>query len=133
MRYLNKFSYEITADRELLSCRTLKLILQPIVENSIYHGIKNMAGKGFIKITAQAEGDKLVICIKDDGVGMDSQALENLLNGPVPEKSSSSSGIGVHNVNERIKLYFGKEYGLRFESSLEKGTTAYIYLPLLYK
>ena len=131
MRYLNKFDYEIAADKDLLSCKTLKLILQPIVENSIYHGIKNKAGKGIIKITVNKEDEKIVIRIFDDGVGMDQERLEKLLNGPVDEKDSSGSGIGVNNVNERIKLYFGNEYGLRFESSIEKGTTAYVYLPHL--
>lgn len=131
MRYLNKFDYEITAPQELLSCKTLKLILQPIVENSIYHGIKNMQGKGSIKINASEENEKLVIKIQDNGIGMDEEMLERLLNEPVGEKSSKGSGIGVHNVNERIKLYFGEQYGLRFESELDKGTTAYVYLPLL--
>ena len=131
MRHLNKFDYEISAPQELLSCKTLKLILQPIVENSIYHGIKNMAGKGTIRITAYQEEEKLVIRLEDNGIGMDAEMLERLLNEPVNEKSSKGSGIGVHNVNERIKLYFGQEYGLRFESELDKGTTAFVYLPLL--
>lgn len=131
MRYLNKFDFEIHCDESLLRYKTLKLILQPLVENSIYHGIKNKAGKGHIRIHAKREKGHLQISIFDDGVGMDAETLENLQNGSISHDHSKGSSIGVRNVDERIKLYFGKEYGTRFESAPGTGTTAYVTLPLL--
>ena len=137
MRYLNKFDYEITAEAGITGYKTLKIILQPLVENSIYHGIKNKTGPGFIKINAweerdgSGEGGRLIITVHDDGIGMDPEICDRILHDPSLKSKSKGSGIGVRNVNERIQLYFGKEYGLRFESAPGEGTTAYITLPVI--
>jgi two-component system sensor histidine kinase YesM len=128
IRYKNKFKYEIEAQEEALKCSTIKLILQPIIENSIYHGIEYMPDQGFIKISVSIKDGKLLYKISDNGLGMDKQTLDSLLSGNV--KSKNGSGVGVKNVHERIQLYYGKEYGLQIESELEVGTTVYIWLPL---
>ncbi len=131
MRYQNKITFNIDVDESLFLYKTLKIILQPLVENSIYHGIKNKDEKGNIDITASIEDGNLVIAVHDDGVGMDDETRQNILKETFVQKHSSGSGIGVRNVNSRIKLYFGDEYGLSFESELGVGTTVYIKLPLL--
>lgn len=131
MRYLNKFDFDISCDEDVLSCKTLKLILQPLVENSIYHGIKNKPGKGRIRIHARQDSGNLLIMIADDGTGIEPQTLEKILSTASPQVSAKGSGIGVRNVDERIKLYFGPQYGIRFESTPGVGTTAWITLPLL--
>lgn len=131
MRYQSKFDFQVEADENVIKYKTLKIILQPLVENSIYHGIKNKEGKGKITIKAEKQSDHLLITVQDDGYGMDKETCEAILKDTYNKVTPGGSGIGVKNVNTRIKLYFGDEYGLSFESSYEKGTTVYIKLPLL--
>lgn len=131
MRYTDKFDYSVSVKPEVLRYKTIKLILQPIVENSIYHGIKNKRGKGNISIHCCINDTKLLITITDDGIGMDSETCTKILSPSYKTDGRLSSGIGVHNVNERIKLYFGNQYGLRYESTISVGTTVYIDLPLI--
>jgi len=129
MRYRDKLDFEIGVDEDILQYKTLKIVLQPLVENSIYHGIKNKIGTGVIKIRGMRVGDKILLQVIDNGVGMSPEKVRNIF-----EKSgeySKGSGVGVKNVNERIKLYYGDEYGLSFESEPEVGTTANIWLPVL--
>ncbi|GGF89149.1 histidine kinase [Paenibacillus albidus] len=125
-RFKNKFRYEITARDEVLQVQTIKLILQPLVENAIYHGIEMMPDEGLISIDARLQGELVVIRISDNGLGMSPERLGMILSG---SKSSSGSGVGVKNVNERIGLYYGREYGLSFESEIEEGTTVTITFP----
>lgn len=129
IRYKNKFKYEIEADEETFQCRTMKLILQPIIENAIYHGIEYMVDQGFIKISVSIVDGKLLYKVRDNGLGMDKQTVENLLS--YEPRNRKGSGVGVKNVHERIQLYYGKEYGLQIKSELEVGTTVYIWLPLM--
>ncbi|GMQ57385.1 sensor histidine kinase [Vallitalea sediminicola] len=131
MRYTDKFDYSVSVKPQLLRYKTIKLILQPIVENSIYHGIKNKRGKGNITINCYCNENKLLITITDDGIGMNSETCTKILSPSYKTDGRLSSGIGVHNVNERIKLYFGNQYGLRYESTISIGTTVYIDLPLI--
>lgn len=129
IRYPHKFDYEISVDPVMEKYRIVKLILQPIVENAIYHGIRNMEGMGKIIITGQQKGDKLVFEVKDNGIGMDEETLCNLFNRNY-YKESRLSGVGIRNVDERIKLYYGAEYGIQIESRLLQGTTVRIYVPI---
>ncbi|GLC31109.1 cache domain-containing sensor histidine kinase [Clostridium omnivorum] len=129
IRYKNKFSFEINADKEALTRKTLKLILQPIIENSIYHGIEYMVDEGLIKINVRTTEDKLIYEISDNGLGMKQEVLENILS--FKSKNTGGSGVGVKNVHERIQLSYGKEYGLAIESELEEGTTVTITIPLI--
>lgn len=129
MRYKNKFQFKIDVQNEALDCRTLKLVLQPIIENSIYHGIEYMVDEGFINITAAIEDGKLMYEVRDNGLGMSREVLDGLLS----QKSGNGkpSGVGIKNVNERIQLYYGKEYGLQIESEEEVGTIVRIWLPAI--
>lgn len=129
MRYGEKFTYEIDVEKEVEKCRIIKLILQPIVENCIYHGIKMKKGTGHIHIRCFRENDLLKIQVQDDGCGMTGEVCDKILSDEVVPENISGSGIGVKNVNERIQLRFGKAYGLKYYSQLGEGTTVVYTLP----
>jgi len=127
MRFQNKFEYTIKAEAEVLSLRTLKLIVQPIVENAIQHGLEEyMVERGFVSINAYIENDALVFKIEDNGAGMPAGQVETILTAP-----AGKSGIGVRNVHERIQLTFGKEYGITIHSVEDEGTQVYLRLPVI--
>jgi two-component system sensor histidine kinase YesM len=125
MRYKDKLDYNIHIPMALRRLMLPKLILQPIVENSIYHGIKPRDEGGCIAICARREGGLLIITVQDNGVGMTPEQAANLF---LP-KQCDSGGIGFLNVHNRIKLIFGEEYGLRYVESKEAGSQVDIYLP----
>ncbi len=129
IRYRDKMDFEIEVDENIMKYKTLKILLQPLVENAIYHGIKNKIGTGLIKIVGREEGENVLLQVIDNGVGMTAEELANILKST--SISQSGSGVGVRNVNERIKLYFGEKYGIEFESKPDEGTTANIRLPVL--
>lgn len=133
MRYADKLSYEIIVEKDVEKCGIIKLILQPIVENCIYHGIKQKKGKGNITIHAFRNGELLKIQVKDDGCGMSMEMCEKILSGEAEMENISGSGIGVRNVNERIKLRFGNAYGLYYTSEIGKGTTVEYTLPYRFE
>lgn len=128
IRYKDKFDFTIDAQPEVMEKNTVKLILQPIIENAIYHGISHIEEKGEIRITAAAEQDKLVFRISDNGYGIKPEDLKDLLEKEA--KSTSGSGVGLKNVNGRIKLRYGDEYGVTIESELDVGTAVIIRIPL---
>ena len=128
VRYKNKFEFEIITQEEVLEYKTLKLILQPIIENSIYHGIEYMVDEGFIRISASITDGKLLYEIYDNGLGIEPEKLKNLLE--YKSKDNAWSGVGVKNVHERIQLSYGTEFGLEIQSEIEEGTTVKIWLPL---
>lgn len=130
--------YEEDSEMEALSCRIPKLTLQPIVENSIYHGLEEKVGKGSLKIRITRMQDHLLITISDDGVGMEEEKVEELnrrmSRAPMEDvqvKHEKQGGIAMVNVNNRIKLLFGEEYGLYFYSTKGIGTDVEITLPVL--
>ncbi|HEX2946873.1 MAG TPA: sensor histidine kinase [Clostridia bacterium] len=127
IRYKNKFQFEIQSQDAVLQCKTIKLILQPIIENAIYHGIEHMVDDGYIKVTAEVSDGKLLLQVSDNGAGIRSEVLENILS--VRPENREGRGVGVKNVHDRIQLYYGKEYGLEFESEVDVGTTVRIRLP----
>jgi two-component system sensor histidine kinase YesM len=130
IRYGDKFDFVIEEmPIFLLQHKTLKIILQPIIENAIYHGIKRMVDKGIIKISGQLIENKICLSVTDNGLGMTIEKVSKIL--LKEEKGESHSGIGVKNVHERIQLYFGREYGLEIISEVDEGTTVKIWLPLL--
>lgn len=130
-RFKNKFIYQIEAQPEVLSLASIKLMLQPLVENAIYHGMEFMDGDGRILVKAALEGERLIFTIEDNGLGMTEEQVEGLLTGKTHASSRRGSGIGVKNVNERIRLYFGEEYGLGIWSEPDEGTTIRICLPAI--
>jgi two-component system sensor histidine kinase YesM len=141
VRYKSKLDYEISFQPELYGLRLLKLLIQPLVENAIYHGIKNKELPGMVRVSGERDGDTMLIRVSDDGVGMTPERLEALGEslaapsdqgpGMLGDASPSSGGVGVHNVQERIRLYFGSQYGLSFESISGVGTTATVRIPVL--
>ena len=128
-RFKNKFTYEIEADKEVLNLASLKLMLQPLVENAIYHGMEFMDGDGEIHVKAWKEEEDLWLEIQDNGLGMTQERVKNLLSEKTHVSSKRGSVIGVKNVNERIRLYFGDDYGLVIESEPDEGTIIKIHLP----
>ena len=129
MRYKNKLDYRIDVDPDIYSYRTLKLLIQPIVENSIYHGLKEKKSGGCIHITGRKDGELLIFEIEDNGIGFSEESFEELLkNG---SQSKTGSGVGLRNVQERIKLFFGDEFGITYISTPDKGTTFTLTLPAL--
>lgn len=128
-RFKNKFTYRIEAEPDILSFASLKLMLQPLVENAIYHGMEFMDGDGEILVKAAREKEMLMFTIADNGLGMTGEQVEGLLTGKTHTSSRRGSGIGVKNVNERIRLYFGEEYGLSIRSEPDEGTVIQIRLP----
>lgn len=118
------FDFECEVDENILSCETLNLILQPIVENSIKHGIDLLDGsrRGLIKVYASLNDGIVYIMIEDNGVGMDQETMALML-------SQNSKGYGMKNVHERIQLYYGQEYGLHIESVINQGTIITVKIP----
>ena len=133
MRYKDKFRFTISLPEELENAPTIKLIVQPIVENSIYHGIKYLQEEGEIEISVKAEGeDKIIIAVRDNGIGMAPETLSSLLDKTYEhDHLSDGNGIGLLNIDERIKLSYGEEYGLSIDSELDEGTTVTITIPHL--
>lgn len=127
IRYKDKFDYTIEMEPGLESERTLKLILQPIIENAIYHGISPLNEKGIIKISVKSEGKNILFQVSDNGYGIEPEILKELLN--QESKSYHSGGVGLKNVNERIKLFHGEEYGIEIISEIDVGTTVNIRIP----
>lgn len=137
MRYQDRFRYLIDIDPDLLDLPILKITLQPIVENAIYHGIKEGNEAGFIKITSSIQEDFVLLKVEDNGIGMSQTDLKSLISGVnmIPGNSlrMSKQGMGLRNVHQRIKLYFGKQYGLTFESSPGKGSIITASIPRIKK
>ena len=133
MRYKNKFSATITAEDGVESLCTIKLIVQPILENAIYHGMAYADGDGEITVRAFRDGGDVLIEVSDNGPGMPEEVVESLLNpnGPAAAAGAKGSGIGFRNVHRRIRLTFGADYGLTIFSEPDDGTTVWIRLPAL--
>ena len=130
MRFKNKFDYEFDIAEDVLELPSLKLMLQPLVENAIYHGMEFMDGDGLIMVKAWREEDELYLSVADNGLGMTEDKVEMILTGKSSSGNGRGSGIGVKNVNERIKLYFGEAYGLTIDSEPDEGTKVTIHLPV---
>ena len=130
MRYEEKFDYSIECDSALRMKRVLRLLLQPLVENAIYHGIKEKRGHGTLWVAACVKSGDLILSVRDDGVGM-SESVLALLNASLEEGKPIAGGYGIHNVQERIRLTYGKSYGLNYRSVYGEGTTVTVRHPLL--
>ncbi|MDF2985227.1 MAG: signal transduction histidine kinase, LytS [Eubacterium sp.] len=142
-RFGDKLSLSIEYDEEdddlsILNLKLPKLILQPIVENSIYHGIERKIGKGNLRIRIDYTADRLIIRISDDGMGMEKEALDKLNNKlltysleDMESKKEKKGGIAIINVNNRIKLIFGEKYGIYIYSTQNVGTDVEITLPIV--
>lgn len=128
VRYKNTFSVMFDVEEEVYSCCTVKLILQPILENAISYGVSAMDEGGEIRVTGQKEKGRIILTVADNGIGMSREEAEFALtdNTRVPKRGS---GVGLVNVNNRIQLLFGKEYGLKIESEPDEGTAVSVIIP----
>ena len=131
MRYRDILEYDIKLDQVIYKYQILKLTLQPVVENALYHGIKYKRAKGCIHIHGEKEGDIIRLTVRDDGVGMDEEELAQLRQQIEKPCQETEKGFGLANVNERIHMYFGYEYGMKIESEKGKGTTVEIVIPAI--
>lgn len=127
-RYKNKFTSYFDVEEGIEKYKTIKLIIQPLVENAIYYGMEYMDGEGEIHIHAHTEGEDLFIDVEDNGPGMTEEQVSHLLTDDT-RRRSRGSGIGIRNVHQRIQLYFGVEYGLEVSSEPDEGTRVRIHLP----
>lgn len=133
VRYKQSFEYEFDIEDGVEECLIVKLVLQPILENAIYHGIKEAEQDGKIIIHGHKENNDIFISVSDNGYGMNEEELSTLLvekNKPATSKHSGS-GVGLINVDKRLRLRFGDDYGLQAESELDEGTTITIHIPAI--
>jgi two-component system sensor histidine kinase YesM len=127
MRYKDKLDFHIEVSPDILQYQTLKIILQPLVENAIYHGIKNKPGIGVITIQGREKAGEIVFRVSDNGIGMEQSMVKTILG--KKQDPTKRRGMGVVNVHERIQLFFGEAYGLSYESEQDKGTTVTVLIP----
>ena len=130
IRYKNKFTVEFQEEDAILSCCTVKLVIQPLLENAIYYGMESMDGDGEITVVGYRKGDDVYVEVRDNGLGMPDEMVDALLteNNRVRKHGS---GVGLINVHNRIRLRFGEPYGLEIDSCLDEGTTVRIHLPYI--
>ena len=130
VRYKNIFEVRFDIDPEILQCCTVKLVVQPLLENAIYYGVECMDGDGEIDVNGYRREDDIYIEVRDNGLGIPEDEVEQLLkeNNRVHKRGS---GVGLLNVHNRIRLRFGEEYGLEIESEPDEGTTVRIHLPYI--
>ena len=127
MRYKDKLEFQIDVDSSILYIPLIKLVLQPIIENAIYHGLKYKESKGLLIVKGFMKDGNAVLQVIDDGVGMDEETLAHIYD--KHKVNYHSNGVGVYNVQKRLKLYYGDDYGITYESEKGKGTTATITIP----
>lgn len=129
VRYQDIMRYKINIPKELGQYKIPKITIQPLVENALYHGIKNKRGIGEIKVSGWREENCFIICVEDDGIGIDEKRLAQI-QGEIKNGVRTGEGIyGLYNVNERIRLNFGEEYGITIESIYGEKTVVRIKLP----
>lgn len=128
IRYKNAFSVVFDVSEELYPYCTVKLILQPILENAINYGVSGMDDSGEIRVEGRMEGSDILLSVTDNGIGMTEEEAALVLtdSGRIHKRGS---GVGLVNVNRRIQIYFGKEYGLAIESEPDEGTKVFIRIP----
>ncbi|RCX07870.1 histidine kinase/DNA gyrase B/HSP90-like ATPase [Anaerobacterium chartisolvens] len=127
LRYVEYLDYKLDFEEEILKYRIPKLTLQPLVENSIYHGLKQKDTKGILTIRGYCEHDLIKIEVMDDGIGMSQEQINRVLNRP--SKHHKSTDFGVHSVDSRLKLLYGDQYGISIESKVQEYTKVIVRLP----
>ena len=136
-RFMGRIQVEIEADEELLGMKTLKMLLQPIVENAVFHGLEKKIDNGIVRITVQLlTNNRVQYIIQDNGYGMDESQLQELLqrlkqsDAPVQAATDAKQGIGLANIYRRIKLFYGNEAEMEIQSQLNEGTIISISIPV---
>ena len=124
-RYKNQFEYGFEVEEQCLKYYCNKITLQPIIENAIYHGVNGLVDEGHIEIRVRAEGEDVLFTVEDNGVGMEPEQIEEIFR----RKPDGKSGIGIKNVNDRLKIWFGDAYGITIESVPDEGTKVTVRMP----
>ena len=133
MRYTKDFDFEINVDEDISNCKIIKLTLQPLVENSIYHGLRSKGDFGYIRINGSRVGNQVVLEVFDNGVGIPKEKLEDLIELIRKRNAEETTGaFGLRNVNLRLMLHFGEEYGLEIESEANNYTLIRVRIPFAY-
>lgn len=127
MRYKDKMEFQIDVDPSILHIPLIKLVLQPVIENAIYHGLKYKESKGLLMVKGFRKNGNAVLQVIDNGVGMDQETLDHIYE--KHKVNYQSNGVGIYNVQKRLQLYYGSEYGITYESEKGVGTTATITIP----
>ncbi|MCX7709352.1 MAG: sensor histidine kinase [Clostridia bacterium] len=131
LRYYNRFSVSYEIDEAVYQYKTLKFILQPVIENAVFHGIEGVERKGLIKIAIRCEEDKVYFIVEDNGKGIGKEKLFNIFEEDTEVSRSKLNSIGIPNIQKRIKLHFGEQYGISIDSVDEQGTKVTIAIPAL--
>lgn len=133
VRYRDILEYQIEIDPALYQYEIPKLTLQPLVENALYHGIKYKRARGCIYVRGEKNGDVLVLTVSDNGIGMEAGELRQLQKEIRRPCRETEKGFGLANVNERIRMYFGAEYGMEIQSEKNRGTIVKLTIPAVKK
>lgn len=126
-RFMGKIMIETNVEEEVLDKPVIRFFLQPLVENSVFHGLEGQMEDGFVDVNILSAGERLEVTVKDNGCGMDEETLDNLLDRI--KNSKESSGIGLTNVVQRLRLFYGDDYTLNIESKEDEGTVIFISVP----
>ena len=129
VRYMEAFSFADQVPESLYGCRIIKLTLQPLVENAIFHGIEPTGEAGTITVSGREDGDDVLLFVTDDGAGIPADTLAGLLTAERPRSHASLNGIGVYNVHRRLQMLYGPRYGLTIESEPGCGTCVTVRIP----
>jgi two-component system sensor histidine kinase YesM len=131
IRYYNKFTVSYEINKEVYQYKTLKFLLQPVIENAVFHGFEGLQRKGLLKISIDCESDKIIFKVEDNGNGMTDNMLSSIFQGEENNINKKFNSIGLSNVQKRIKLHFGEQYGLYADSILGQGTIVTIVVPAI--
>lgn len=130
MRYRDKITFDIVVNEDIYDCRIVKLVLQPLVENALYHGLKYKTQQGNIKITGYRDAERVIIRVVDNGIGIAEDKLEKIFSiSDSKEKKGRHTGVGLGNIQSRLKLYYGEDCGIQVESKVNIGTTITVTIP----
>ena len=130
IRYASKLTYTIEVSPDIFDEMIVKIVLQPLVENALYHGIKDLEEGGYIRVLGFREGNNIILEVYDNGKGMSHEQIKNILKAP-SSTSITKGGVAIKNVHERIQVYFGQDYGLSYESEYGKWTKVRITIPVI--
>lgn len=130
LRHSGLFTVQWDIDKSLYSCKIPRLVLQPLIENAIYHGIIPKCSHGLIQVKICSDANQLSILVSDDGVGMAQDRLENLTKEIEQDSFINCKHVGIKNINQRIKLIYGSEFGIKIDSS-NGWTTIYLTVPII--
>ncbi len=129
-RFQDKLEVYYAVPEDILKVPVMKMMLQPLVENAIFHGIEPMENGGHVFIGARAEKGSMIVTIKDDGIGIEPDRLERIQKTLTEDYYDTKEHVGLLNTQARIKLNYGKDYGLTIESRIGDGTTVLLKLPM---